>query len=166
MMSSTRFGGSVTGARPRVQIGPAAGAKAGAIVPAEQQMGMGGEGQLFPNHRTDVHGGGPIGKKIEVGVVHRVRIGAEDRSTHRHVNLAEHLGQAAAALAADHTMEITPPEVLALTGGLKLTLHYHRSRQVQPQPVEGRIVGLELAVGPNGTALKVPDIHAQHSPLS
>ena len=104
-------------------------------------MGLSGEGQLLPNYRADVHGGGPLGEEIEVGVVHRVRIGAEHRGIHRHVHLVEHLDQAAAALAADHAMEIAPPEILALTGGLQLTTHYHWSYQVEPQPLEGRIVG-------------------------
>ena len=166
MMSSNRFGGSVTGARPRVQIGPAAGAQAGAVVPAKQQMGLSGEGQLLSNHRTDVHGRGPVGEKVEVGVVHRVRIGAEHRGIHRHVHLVEHLRQAAATLAANYAVEITSPEVFALVGGLKLTMHYHWPHQVEPQPLEGRIVGLQLPLGPNGTPLKVPDIHAQHSPLN
>ena len=129
-------------------------------------MGLSGEGQLFSNHRTDVHGRGPIGEEIEVGVVHRVRIGAEHRGVHRHVNLVEHLGQAAATLAAHYAVEITPPEVFTFTGGLKLAVDHHRSHQVEPQTLEGRIVGLELALGPDGTALKVPDIHAQHSPLT
>ena len=63
-------------------------------------------------------------------------------------------------------MEVAAPEVLALTGGLELAVHHHRSHQLEPQALEGRIVGPELALGPNGASLKVPDIHAQHSPLT
>ena len=166
MVSSSRFGGSVTGARPRIQIGPAAGAQAGAVVPAEQQMGLGGEGQLLSDHRTDIHRRGPLGERIEVGVVHRVGVGAEHRGIHRHVHLVEHLGQAAAALAANHAVKITSPEVFVFASGLKLAMYDHRPHQIEPQALEGRIVGLELPLGPDGTALKVPDIHAQHSPLS
>ena len=166
MMSSDRFGGSVTGARPRVEIGPAAGAEAGAVFPAEQQVGLGGEGQLLPHHLADVHGRRPIGERIEVGIVYRVRIGAEDRGIHRDVHLVEHLGQATAALAAHYAVEITPPEVLAFAGGLQLTTHHHRSYQIEPQAFERQIVGRKLPLGPDGTPLEVPDIHAQHSPLS
>ena len=62
MMSSSRFGGSVTGARPRVQVGPAAGAESGAVVPAEQQVGMSGERQFLPHDLSHVHGGGALGQ--------------------------------------------------------------------------------------------------------
>src|SRR5262245_59953584 len=76
MVSSSRFGGSVTGARPRVQVGPAAGAKAGAVVPAEQQVGLGGESELLAHDQPHIYGGRAVGQEIEVGIVHRVGIGA------------------------------------------------------------------------------------------
>ena len=70
------------------------------------------------------------------------------------------------ALAAHHPVEVAPPEVFALTGGLKLPVHHHRSHQIEPQALEDRIVGRQLSLGPDGTSLEVPDIHAQHSPLT
>ena len=141
-------------------------AEAGAVVPAEQQMGLACEGELLPHHQPYVHGGGPIGEEIEIGVIHRLRIGAEHGGIYRHVHLVQHFGQTAAALAADPTVESAPPQVLAFAGSLKLAVYHHGTHQVEPQSVEGRIVGLELALGPNGTALKVPDIHTQHSLLT
>ena len=62
-------------------------------------------------------------------------------------------------------MKITSPEVLAFTSGLQLPMDDDRSYQLEPQALEGRIVGQELTLGPNRTSSKVPDIHAQHSPL-
>jgi hypothetical protein len=166
MMSSNRFGGGATGARPRVQVGPAAGAKACTVVPAEQQVGLGREGKLLAHDKPHIHGGRAIGEEIEIGVVHRVGIGAEHGRVHRHVHLVEHLRQAAAALAADHAVEIASPQVFSYTGGLKLPMYHHRSHQIEPQALEGRIVRRKLSLGANGASLEVPDIHAQHSPLT
>ena len=56
------------------------------------------------------------------------------------------------------------PKVVLLD--LKLPAHHHRSHQLEPQALEGRIVGWKLTLGPDGTPLKVPDIHTQHSPLT
>ena len=165
-MSSSRFGGIVKGARPRVQVGPAAGAKAGAIVPAEQQVGLGGEGQLLAHHRPHVHGRRAVGQEIEIGVVHRVGIGAEHGGIHRHIHLVEHFSQAATTLTPDHAVEIAAPEVFAFRGSLQLPVNHHRSHQIESQTLEGRIVGRKLALGPDGTPLKVPNVHAQHSPLN
>jgi len=166
MLSSSRFGGSVTGARPRVQVGPATGAKAGAVVPAKQQVGLGSEGELLAHDQPYIHGGRAVGQQVEVGVVHRVGIGAEHGRVYRHVHFVEHLDEAAAALTAHHAVEISSPQVFALSGGLKLPVHHHRSHQLETQALESRIVRRKLTLGPNGTPPKVPDIHAQHSPLT
>ena len=77
MMSSNRFGGSVTGARPRVQVGSAAGAESGTIVPAEQQVGLSGESQFLPHdHSPTSTAAARSDSEVEVGIVHRVGIGA------------------------------------------------------------------------------------------
>ena len=62
--------------------------------------------------------------------------------------------------------EIAAPEVFAVTGDLQLPVHRNWSHQLEPQALESRIVGREFALGPHGTAPKVPDIHAQHSRLT
>ena len=65
----------------------------------------------------------------------------------------------------EDAVDLPPPEVFAVAGGLQLPLDLHRSRQVEPQSLEGGIVGRELADSPHGTPLKVPDVDSQHSRL-
>jgi hypothetical protein len=63
-------------------------------------------------------------------------------------------------------VEIASPQELSITGRLQLALYRDRSDQVQPQPDEGRILRRELGHGPDRPPLKIPNVHAQHSPLT
>jgi hypothetical protein len=166
MMSSRRFGGKVTSARPRVEIGPALRAEAGAVVPTEQQVGLCREGKFLPNHRSDVHRGGPLRQRVEIRIVGGVGIGGENRRVYFDVHFIDHFGETAPALAANHAVEVAAPEILPVPGCLELAVHRHRTDQIEPQPFEGRILGGELAHRPDRASLKVPDIHSQHSPLT
>ena len=76
------------------------------------------------------------------------------------------LGEATPALAAHDAVKIAPPEVFTIAGGLQLPLHRHRSDQVEPQSLEGRILGRELAHRLDRASLEIPDVHSQHSPLN
>ena len=127
---------------------------------------MSGESHFLPHDHSHIHGGRAVGQEVEVGVVHRVGIRAEHSGIHRHVHLVEHFGQASAARATNDPVEIASPEVFAVTGDLQLPVHRNRSHQLEPQALESRIVGREFALGPHGTAPKVPDIHTQHSRLT
>jgi hypothetical protein len=57
------------------------------------------------------------------------------------------------------------PEVFTLTGGLELALYLYRPVQLQVEPVEHGIAGLELPDRLDRPPLEVPDVHSQHSPL-
>lgn len=127
---------------------------------------MCGEREFLAHHCSQVHRRGPLGQRIEIGVVGSFRVGAEHRGVHLHVHFIDHLGETAPALAPNDAVEIASPEVLSIAGRLQLALHRHRTYQVQPQPFEGRILGRELALGPDGPPLKVPNVHAQHSALT
>jgi hypothetical protein len=166
MVSSDRFGGGVTGARSRVQVGPALGAESGTILTAEQEVRRTGEGQLLSDYGSDIHRVGPLGKWIEIRIVGRLGIGAEHGGVHVHIHIVEHLREAPPALAVDDGVNVPTPEVLAVTSGLQLAIHLHRPCQVEVQPLERRIAGRELADGPHGTSVEVPDVDSQHSRLT
>ena len=166
MVSSNGFGRAVTVTGPRVQVRPALGAESGTVVPAEQQVGVRGQRQLLAHDLGDVYAAGTLGQGIEIGIVSRFRVGREDRRVYVDVHLVEHVGQTATALPPHHAVNATPPEVFPVSGGLQLPRYGHRPDQAEPQPLEDRIVGLELPVGPDGASLKVPDVHSQHSRLT
>src|SRR6185312_10306371 len=98
-------------------------------------------------------------------IVRRLGIGTEHGGVDLDVHVVQHVSEAAAAFASDESVDLPPPEVFAVAGGLQLPLHLHRSRQIEPQSLEGGIIGMELADGPYGTPLKVPDVDSQHSRL-
>jgi len=127
---------------------------------------MGGERQLLAYHRAQVHRRAPLRQRIEIRIVGGLGVVTEDRGVHRDVHLVDDLGEAAPALASNDAVKIASPEVLPIAGGLQLPLHRHRTHQVQPQPLERRILRRELAYGPDGPPLEVPNVHAQHSPLT
>ena len=127
---------------------------------------MDGERELLAHHRAHVHRRGPLGQRVEIGIVGGFRIGAEHRGLHLDFHFVGHLGKTAPAFAPNHPMEIASPEVLSIAGCLQLTLHRHRTHQIQPQALERRILRRELAHGPDGPPLEVPNVHAQHSPLT
>ena len=126
---------------------------------------MRGERELLAHHRSHVHRRGPLGQRIEIRIVDCRRVGAEHRGVHRDVHFVDYLDEAAPALAPNDAVKIASPEVLPVAGGLQLTLHCHRTHQVQSQPFERRILRRELAYGPDGPPVEVPNVHAQHSPL-
>ena len=127
---------------------------------------MCGERQLLAHHRSHVHRRGPLGQRVEIRIVGGFRVGAEHRGVNLDFHFVDHRGETAPALASNHAVEIASPEVLSIAGGLQLALHRHRTDQVQSQPFERRILRRELAYGPDGPSLKVPNVHAQHSPLT
>lgn len=166
MRSSNRFGGrTATAARPRVQIRPAGGAEAGTVVPAQHEIGVCGERQLLAHDLGDVHAGGTVGQRIEIGIVGGVRVGGEHRGVDVDIHIVQHIREAPAALAAHDSVHVAPPKVLAVPGGLELSRHVNRLGESEPQPLERRIVGWEPPFGPDGTPLKVPNVNSQHSPL-
>ncbi len=165
MGSSNRFGGgAATG--PRVQIGPASGTEAGTIVTTEKQMALHRQGQLFSHHIGEVDSLRLLREGVVIGILGRVGIAGEDRRIHVDINLAQHLGQAAAAVPPDHGMNVPAPEVLSPSRGLQLPPYGYRSDQREVQAGERRIVWRELAVGPDRPPLELPDIHSQHSRLN
>ena len=127
---------------------------------------MRGERELLAHHRSHVHRRSPLGQRIEIRIVDGLGVGAEHRGVHRDVHFVDHLDEAAPALAPNDAVKIASPEVLAIAGGLQLTLHRHRTHQIQSQPFESRILRRELAYGPDGPPVEVPNVHAQHSPLT
>ncbi len=127
---------------------------------------MRGERELLAHHRSHVHRRGPLRQRIEIRIVGGFRVGAEHRGIHLDFYFVRHLGETAPALASNHAVEITSPEVFSIAGGLQLALYRHRTHQVQSQPFERRILGRELAYGPDGPPMEIPNIHAQHSPLT
>lgn len=165
MRSSNGFGGGATGAWPRVQVCPTARAESGTIVTAQQKVARGREGQLLTNHRRDVDTRGPGWQRIDLGIVGSRGIGREERTGHVNVHFLEHLGQAPATFPADDRVQGTPPEEFSLAGGLELAGDRNFADEVEPQVLQGGIVRTKLSIRPHGTALQVPNIHSQHSPL-
>ena len=127
---------------------------------------MRGECEFLTHHRSHVHRRGPLSQWIEIRILGGLRIGAEHRGVHRDVQLVDHLDEAAPALAPYDAVKIASPEVLSIAGGLQLALHGHRTHQIQSQPFERRILRREFAHGPDGPPVEVPNVHAQHSPLT
>jgi hypothetical protein len=107
-----------------------------------------------------------LGQRVGIGIVGGVRIGGEDRRVDVDIDLAQHLGQASAAIPPDHGMNVPAPEVFPVSGGLQPPPHSHRSDQREVQSGERRIVGCELAIRPDRPPLELPDIHSQHSRLN
>lgn len=77
----------------------------------------------------------------------------------------EHLAKAPPALAAHDRMQATAPEKPVLARGLKLTRDRDSADQVEPESLEGGIVGPKVPIRSHGTVLQVPNIHSQHSRL-
>ena len=154
----------MTGARARVQVRPARGAESGTVFPTQQQVGLRGECELLAHHFGDVYAGGPLGERIEIGIVGGVGIGGEHRGGHVDVHVVQHLGQAAAALPPDDAMDAPPPEVLSVAGGLQLAGDRHRSTRPSSSPSNAGSSG-SSPLGPDGPSLEVPDVHSQHSRL-
>ena len=127
---------------------------------------MRGERELLAYHRANVHRRGPLGQRIEIRIVGGFRVDAEHRGVHLDFHFVDHLGETAPAGASNHSVEIASPQVLSIAGRLQLALHCHRTDQVQSQSIERRILRRELAHGPDGPPLEVPNVHAQHSPLT
>ena len=75
---------------------------------------------------------GPLGQGIEIGIVGRLGIGAEDRGIHVDVHLVQHLGETAAALAPHDAVQLPPPQVFPGAGGLQLPRDRHRPARSSP----------------------------------
>lgn len=165
MISSDGFGGGAAGARPRVQVCPTAGTEAGTIVPAQQEVTRQRERELFPDDGGDINARGPRWQGIEIRVVRGFGITGKDRSTNLEIYLFEDLRETPPALAAYHGVDGATPKVFTLARRLQLSVDQNTTDQVEVETVEGWIAGAELAFGPRGTALQLPDIHSQHSPL-
>jgi hypothetical protein len=127
---------------------------------------MRGECELFTHHRSHIHRRGPLSQWVEIRIVGGFRVGAEHRGIHRDVHFVDHRGEAAPALASHNAVKIASPEVLTIAGGLQLALHRHWTHQIQSQPFECRILRRELAYGLDRPPVEIPNVHAQHSPLT
>ena len=109
--------------------------------------------------------GGALQQRIEIRIVRRFGIGAEDGGIHIDVHFGADVGKAATALALHLALELPPPQVLALVCRLKLPCYGNRADQVQIQALERGIVGLKLSHGPDRAPLKIPYVYSQHSRL-
>jgi hypothetical protein len=165
MISSDGFGGGAAGARPRVQVCPTTGTESGTIIPAQQKVTRHRQRQLFPHDGCNVDARRPGRQWVEVGIVRSIGVTRENCCRNVDVHLLEHLGEAAAALATDDRMDAPSPEVFPLAGRLKLPIDQDITNHVEVESLEGRIARVELPFGAHGTALQVPNIHSQHSPL-
>ena len=166
MRSSNRFGrGGATAARPRVQVRPAHGAESGTVIPTEQQIGLGRESELLAHHFSDVDGERALGQRIESGIVDRVRVAGEHGGVHVDVHVVQYFGETATALTANHPVDVAAPQILAVTGGLQLSLYRHRAFEPKSQPIERGVPGLEPSLGPDGTPENVSNVNSQHSRL-
>jgi hypothetical protein len=164
-VSSNRFGGRGATAGSRVQIRSAAQAESGTVIPAEQETGRSGQGQLFPHHIPDVDVGGALEQGVEIRIIRRLRVSAEDGGVHINVHCGTDIGQASPALALHLAMHTAPPQVFTVTSRLQLTGHRHWAYQMQIQTFERGIVGPKLSDRAHGTSLKVPNVDSQHSRL-
>jgi hypothetical protein len=165
MMSSNGFGGGATGAAPRVQVRPASGTESGTVVTAQQEVRGDPERQLLPDHGAYVYAGRSGWQRVEVGIVNRFGIAGEDGRVHINVDFLEDLSEATATLAPHHAVDASTPEVFSLPRRLELSANRHVPEEVEPQPLESRVVGVKPAIGLYGTPLQSPNIHSQHSPL-
>jgi hypothetical protein len=165
MMSSDGFGGGAAGARPRVQVCPTTGAESGTIVPAQQKVTRHCERQLFPDDMCDIDARRSGRQWIEVGVVRGIGVTREDGRIDVDIQLLEHFGETPATLPAYHGVNTPSPEVLPLARRLKLAIDQDTTDEVKAKSLERRIACVELPFGAYGTALQVPNIHSEHSPL-
>jgi hypothetical protein len=166
MISSNRFGGRGTTAESRVQVGSAAQAESGTILPAKQQPGGSGQGQLFPHHIPDIDVGGALEQGIKVGIIRGLRVRAEDGGIYVDVHLRPDIRQATPTLALHLTMHAAPPQVITIPRSLQLPCDRDGPNQMQLQTFESGIVGPKLPHGPDRASLKVPDVNSQHSRLN
>jgi hypothetical protein len=153
-----------TGARPGVEIRPAPGTQPGAILAAEGIRGH-GEREFFAHRRADVHVGYLRRKRIDGGIIRRIRIRAEEHLDIR-VETRNHTSQAAATGAPELPGDVRLPEIFVVARFGKATFHLHRSVQVQTEPGKGDISGLQLADSLNRSPVQVPDVDLKHSPKS
>ncbi len=165
MISSDGFGEGAAGARPRVQVCPTAGTEAGTIVPAQQKVTRQREREFFPHDGRHIDARGPRWQGIEIRVVRGLGITGKDRSIHVEIYLFKHLRETPPALAAHHGVDGATPKVFTLARRLQLSVDQNTPDQVEVETVEGWVAGAELSFGPRGTALQLPNIQSQHSPL-
>ncbi|HKP49929.1 MAG TPA: hypothetical protein VJU17_07925, partial [Gemmatimonadales bacterium] len=92
-------------------------------------------------------------------------IGAEDRGIHVDVDIGFDISETTATLSLDGALDFPPPQEFPGAGGLQLTCDRYRSGQIQIQAFESRIVRRKFPHRPYRAALKVPDVHSQHSRL-
>jgi hypothetical protein len=165
MVSSDRFGGRGTTAGSRVQVGSTAETKAGTLLPAEQQARRGRQGQLLSHDITNVDVRRPLQQGVEVWIVCRLWIGAEDGRIDIDVQLGAYIRQAPPALTMHGSVDVPTPEILIRAGGLQLTRYRNRPNQIQIQSFKGGIVGPKLSHRPHRASLEIPDVDSQHSRL-
>jgi hypothetical protein len=109
---------------------------------------------------------GPFQQRVRIRIVGRVRIRAEDCRTHVDVEVGTDLAQTSATLGLQRTSQRSSPQVLARASGLELAGDGYRSYKVKIQPLECRVIRLQLANGLDGTSLQIPDVHSEHSRLN
>jgi hypothetical protein len=154
---------AVATARPRIQIGPTLRTEAGTIFPTDYEMQLRRERQLLADDFADVDVHGPLRQRVKIRIVGGVGVGAEDRRVDVDIYGVLHFHETPAALAPDHPVQMSPPEVLPGAGGLELPPHRDRAGELEPEPLKRRIVRGKLPDGPDRALLQIPGINAQHS---
>ena len=166
MISSDRFGGRGTTAGSRVQIGSTGETEPGTGIAAEQEAGWSSQGQLLSHDVPHIDVRCPFQQRVEVGIICRIGIGAEHGCVDVNVDIGPYISQAPPALALHGSVDVPAPEILPCPGGLQLPRYRNRAHQIEVQPLKGGVVGPKLPHRPHRAALKVPDVHTQHSRLN
>ncbi len=149
-------------AGPGVEIRPAPGAQPGAILAAEGIRGH-GKHEFFAHRRADVHVGYLRRKRVDGGIIRRIRISAEEHLDIR-VERRNHVRKAATARPTELPRDPSLPEVFAVTRFRQATINLHRSVEIQVETGERRVTGLQLSDSLYRSPVKVPDIDLKHSP--
>ena len=165
MRSSNRFGVRGTAAVFDVQVRSAGGTKTGTIFPAQEKAAGDSQRQLLAGHVTDIDMRGTLEQGVRIGAVGSLRISAEQRPVNCDVDVAAHLTQAPPALGLQRATQGAPPQIFTWSGGLELAIYLDRSHQVKIQTLERRVIRLKLPDCLDGTPLKIPNVHSEHSRL-
>ena len=165
MRSSNRFGVRGTAAVFDVQVRSAGGTKTGTIFPAQQEAAGDSQRQLLPGYVTDIDMRGTLEQWVRIGTVGGLWISTEKGPVNRDVEIAAHLTQAAPAFRLQPATQCAPPQIFTGSGSLELAIYLHRSDQVKIEPLERRIFRLKLPDSLDGTPLKIPNVHSEHSRL-
>jgi hypothetical protein len=147
-----------------IEIGPAAGTEARAIVAAEEKERH-RERQLFPHYPAEIDRGCAGGKNIHRRIVSRVWIVAQ-KDVQVLVDVMDHIGQAAAATGIDIGGDPASPKVLSRPRCLEASRHCHRPREFQLESLEHRVGRLEPPDRVDRTPAESAEVDLKHSGLN